>query len=101
MYKGLLDTRKCHLIGRVVMPVYANLESREGTLTGDLTLTFRFKVRRLVITNDHRSNNLKVKFNASENFLTLAGSETLALDIVTDELIMQGTAIPYRVWGVG
>lgn len=82
--------------------VYANFEALEGTTTGsDQTLTLVRKSRRVVITNDHPSNSLSYKFNASESFGTIKGTETLSLDFTTGTIIINGTSVPYRIWVYG
>jgi hypothetical protein len=82
--------------------VLANFEAIEGTTTG-LTQTFDLtrKSRKIVITNDHASSDLFYKFNASEDFGTIGGTESLSLYFTTNTIIIQGTDIPYRIWVYG
>lgn len=82
--------------------VYANLESLEGITDGTTqTLTLTRKSRKIVITNDHASNDLSFKFNASETFGTLGGTESLSLYFTTNQIIISGTTVPYRIWIFG
>ena len=81
--------------------VYANLESLEGTVTTETTLTLKRKSRKLVITNDHPTQTLSYKFNASETFATLKGTESLSLYFWTKTIIISGTNVPYRIWVFG
>jgi len=82
--------------------VHANLEAFEATSDGSVeTLTFNRKSRKLVIINDHASNSLSYKFNASEAFATLKGTEVLTIYFTTNQLIIQGTSVPYRIWVYG
>ena len=82
--------------------VHANYESLEGTTTGaEQVLTLKRKSRKLVIINDHASNTLSYKFNDSETFGTLKGTEVLTLLFITNQIIIQGTSVPYRIWVYG
>ena len=81
--------------------VYANLESLEDTVSGEITLSLVRKSRKLIITNDHATKNLSYKFNTSENFATLQGTESLSLYFWTKQIILSGDNVPYRVWIFG
>lgn len=82
--------------------VHANLESLEGTSDGTVeTLTLKRKSRKLVIINDHASNALSYKFNSSEDFATLKATEVLTIYFTTNQVIIQGTSCPYRIWIYG
>jgi len=82
--------------------VYANLEALEGTTDGTVqTLTLIRKSSKLVIINDHASNALSYKFNTSETFATLKGTEVLTMYFTTNQIIIQGTSCPYRIWIFG
>ena len=81
--------------------VYANLESLEGTVTTEKTLNLKRKSRQIIIQNDHATQSLKYKFNESENFATLKGTESLSLDFWTKTIIIDGDNIPYRIWVYG
>jgi len=83
------------------MSVHANLESLEGTVDGEKTLTLTRRSRKLVITNDHATNDLQFKFNVSETYGTLKGTESLSLDFWTRTIIINGTNVPYRIWIFG
>lgn len=82
-------------------PSYANLDVHEGTLTGNKTITFSHKPRRIIITNDSASNNLEFKFNDSESYATLKPTETITLDIAHKIVLLQGSSVSYRIWGIG
>ena len=64
--------------------VHANFEPFEGTVTTETTLTFNRKSRKIVITNDHPTEDLSYKFNDSESFGTLRGTESLSLFIYSN-----------------
>ena len=82
--------------------VYANLESLEGTSDGTVqTLTLKRKSRKLVIINDHPTNPLSYKFNSSETFATLKATEVLTIYFTTNQILIQGTSCPYRIWIYG
>jgi len=81
--------------------VYANLESFEGSITSETTLSLARKSRKIVITNDHPTDELTFKFNASETAATLRGSETISMYFTTDQIILNGTNGNYRVWVFG
>ncbi len=81
--------------------VLANFEALEGTVTTETTLTLTRKSRKVVITNDHPTAVLSYKFNASETYGTLKGTESLSMYFTTKQIILNGTNIPYRVWVYG
>lgn len=82
--------------------VHANFEALEGTTTGVAqTLTLVRKSRKIVITNDHSTNDLSYKFNTSETYGTIRGTESLSLYFTTDQIIINGTGVPYRIWVFG
>lgn len=79
--------------------VLANFESLEGITTGtEQTLTLTRKSRKIVITNDHASNTLSYRFNDSETNGSIKGTETLSLYFTTNQIIINGTSVPYRIW---
>ena len=80
---------------------YANFEALEGTVTTATTLTLVRKSRKLVITNDHPTEDLSYKFNASETSGTLKGTESLSLYFTTKTIIIDGNNVPYRIWVYG
>lgn len=81
--------------------VHANLESLEGTVTTPTTLTLVRKSRKIVITNDHGTEEMTFKFNASETAATLKGTETVSLFFTTNQIIIDGASVPYRIWIFG
>lgn len=81
--------------------VYANFEALEGTVTTETTLSLVRKSRKIIITNDHPTNDLSYKFNASETAGTLKPTETLSLYFTTNQIIIDGTNVPYRIWVYG
>jgi len=81
--------------------MYANLESLEGTVTQPTTLTLTRKSRKIIITNDHPTSNLQFKFNSSETFGTLRGTETISLYFTTNQILIEGSNVPYRIWIFG
>lgn len=83
------------------MSSYANLDAREGTASGESTITFNFKPRRIIITNDDLTTDLSFKFNSSETFATLKPTETITFDVAHKSVIISGSSVPYRIWGIG
>ena len=83
------------------MSVHANFEALEGTVTTPTTLTLVRKSRKIIITNDHPTNTLSYKFNSSETSGTLKGTETLSILFTTNQIIIDGTSVPYRIWVYG
>ena len=80
--------------------VHANFEAFEGTVTTETTLTFNRKSRKIVITNDHATDDMSYKFNSSETYGTLHGTESLSLYFTTNQIIIDGNC-PYRIWVYG
>ena len=83
------------------MTVYANFEPWEGTVTGTATVTLNRRSRKIVITNDHPTQELSYKFNSSETFGTLKGTESLSVYFRASEIFLSGTNVPYRIWVFG
>ena len=81
--------------------VYANYESLEGTVTEPTTLTLKRTSRMIVMTNDHATNPLSYKFNASETNGTIKPAESFSLYFKTNTIIIDGTSVPYRIWVYG
>jgi hypothetical protein len=82
--------------------VYANFESLEGTSTGsEQTLTLTRRSRHIVITNDHATEDLTFKFNASETEGTVKAGESLSTYFRSSTIIINGTSVPYRIWIYG
>ena len=81
--------------------VYANLYIDEGTVSGDLTVTLTSRARRMTIMNDSSTKDLKFKFNTQESYGTLKPTETVSFQFVSKTIHLQGTNVPYRIWGVG
>lgn len=81
--------------------VLANFEALEGTVTTETTVTFNRKSRKIIVTNDHPTEILSYKFNASETFGSLKGTESLSVYFTTNKIIIDGTNVPYRIWVYG
>ncbi len=81
--------------------VHANFEALEGAVDGEDALTLVRKSRKIIITNDHATKDLKYKFNASETSGTLKGTESLSLYFTTNQIIINGDDVPYRIWVYG
>lgn len=81
--------------GQILANVYAN----EDTLVGSpVNITFPWKARQTVITNDSTLNNLTVTL-VGQN-LTLKPTETLTTIIHVKTVTLNGTG-DYRVWAFG
>ena len=76
----------------------ANFEAIEDSGTATHTLTR--KSRKLVITNDSSSIDLKYKFNVTEAFGTLQPTESISLYFTTNTVIVEGLGA-YRIWSYG
>lgn len=81
--------------------VHANLESYEGTVSTPTTITLNRKSRKLTILNDHATADLSYKFNASESYATLKGTESVSLYFTTNTIFIDGSSVPYRIWVFG
>lgn len=81
--------------------VLANFDSIEEVVDGEETFTLKRKSRKLVITNDHATAPILYKFNESEEWGTLNGTESLSLYFTTRIVILSGAGIPFRVWSFG
>ncbi len=82
--------------------VHANFDSFEGTSNGSQqNIVLNRRSRKLIIVNDHASNDLSWKFNESEDYGTLKPTESITLFVTTKEVIINGTSVPYRIWSFG
>ncbi len=82
-------------------PRYSNFQSFEGTVSSEITLQFNWRPSKIIISNDSGSADLSFKFNSSETAGTLGPTETITLEMSSKTVIIDGSAIPYRVWGFG
>jgi hypothetical protein len=78
--------------------VIANVYSAEGSVAGSATVTFPWRPRKVVVTNDSVINNLTVTIKGQD--LTLKPTETLTAILTLSSVGLSGTA-DYRVWGFG
>lgn len=79
--------------------VLANLYTSEDTLAGTpVILTFPWRARRIIVTNDSTLNALTVIITGQS--LTLKPTETLTANIHISRLSIDGTG-DYRVWAFG
>jgi len=82
--------------------VLANLMSYEDTVTGNTTITFPIKAKTLSIYNKSTNKQLHIKFNTSEEYLTLEPTEIIEFpEISVRELILSGSTVEYKVVAVG
>lgn len=82
----------------------ANFNVSEGSTNSTATITFDWKARRIVITNDSSSKDLEFKFQAGQDFATLKPTETVSLYIHSQTVFLNSpseTTVAYRVWGWG
>jgi hypothetical protein len=80
---------------------FANFRSAETTISGETTINFGIRVRRLTIMNDSATKTLQFKFNESEDYGTLNPTETISLAVITSEVFLNADSVPCRTWGTG
>ena len=81
-------------------PILANVYSAEGSINGTVTVTFPWRPRKTIVTNDSSLSNLVVTIKGSN--MTLKPMETLTLMLIIEDLILTTSAsVAYRVWGFG
>ena len=86
------------------MPGLANFNVSEGSTSSSVTITFDWKARHIVITNDSPIRDLEFKFQSGQSFATLKPTETVSLYIHSQTVLLNapsGSTIQYRVWGWG
>lgn len=84
--------------------IYSNLESFEGTVNGTVTETLENYSRKIVVTNDSGSSDLKFypKSTVVNSFITLKPTESITLDRFRSPVFsVQGSGVAYRVWVFG
>ncbi len=82
----------------------ANFNKSEGNTSSTVTITFDWKARHIVITNDSASRDLEFKFQSGQSFATLKPTETISLYIHSKTVLLNapsGSATQYRVWAWG
>ena len=82
------------------MHQYSNLESFEGTISAETTVTFERRSRQMVLSNDS-AVNLEFKFNTPETYATLYPGETIVMEVSVPQLILNSTGSDYRLWVFG
>ncbi len=80
---------------------YGRLDVFEGTVTTPTTITFTIPVHSIIIINDHASNTLSFKFNSAETNASLKAGESIRIHFEKTSIIIDGTSVPYRIWGIG
>lgn len=83
--------------------VYANSFEAEATVDGTVTVTFPWKSRRIIVTNDSGIDNLSVSPRAGSSVNhTLGPGESMTLDFRSNALTLTSVeAVSYRVWAFG
>lgn len=79
---------------------YANMDSFEGTCSGTATITFNRRPRRVTITNDSNTQELKFRYSTTHDWATLKPTETVSMEITVSYVYLSGNAA-YRIWGIG
>ena len=85
------------------MPSLANTTTDEETVgfSGEKVITFPWRVKRLTITNDSATKNLRWKFKEENDWATLYPYETVSMELSIAALRLSSTGATYRVWGIG
>jgi len=78
-----------------------NYHPFQGTVTTPTTLTFPWKAREITIINDSDFSDLEFKFNLGETYGILGGGETVTIRLGSKTVLLNGSSVPYRVWGIG
>lgn len=80
--------------------VLANIYTQEGNCNTTVSITFPWRPRKTVITNDSSLSDLTVTIKGYN--LTLKPTETLTATLAMSSLTLtSGSSIPYRVWAFG
>ena len=86
------------------MPGYANFTVSEDSTSAETTVTFPWKARHIVITNDSGSKDLEFKFQSGQDFATLKPTETISLYLHSQTVVLNSPSaatVSYRVWAWG
>lgn len=78
------------------MASYGNFTPYEGSLSGEVTITFDRPIYKLILTNDSAVQELEFRFKGSVN-ATLKPTETLSTDMKARFITLNGTG-SYRLW---
>ncbi len=82
----------------------ANFNKSEGNTSSSVTITFDWKARHIVITNDSSSRDLEFKFQSGQSYATLLPTETVSLYIHSQTVLLNSpsaSTVQYRVWAWG
>ncbi len=82
------------------METISNSYPYEGTLSGNVTITFPLRVRWLEIINDNATTVFKYRFNESEDWATLNPLEVVSPPVKVRQIFLQGTT-EYRIRAAG
>ena len=81
------------------MPNYVNLEASEDSVNGEFTFSLAHVSGHITITNDDSVQDLEYKFNpASPAWCTLKPNESISMEFSTEEVLVKGTNVAYRIW---
>jgi len=86
------------------MTGFGNFSPSEGSTSSTVTITFPWKARRIVVTNDSPTKNLEFKFQSGQSFATLFPTETASQYHRSSTVLLNspsGSTVTYRVWGYG
>lgn len=83
--------------------VYANSFVQEGNVDGTITVTFPWKSRKIIVTNDSGIDNLSVSPRAGSGVNhTLGPGESLTLDFRANAVTLTSVELlSFRVWAFG
>jgi hypothetical protein len=80
--------------------VLANIYTAEGSVNGSVVVTFPWRPRKTIVTNDSSLTDMVVTIKGTS--LTLKPTETLTLLLIISDLTITTSAlVSYRVWGFG
>ena len=81
------------------MPNYVKLEANESSVNGEFTFNLSRVSGHITITNDETAKDLQYKFDpGASTWCTLKPGETISMEFSTDQILVKGTDVSYRIW---
>ena len=80
------------------MANFVDLEASESTVNGEFTFNLIRMSTHITITNDDSDKNLQYKFKSESGFCTLRPNETISMEFSTNQVIVSGDNVAYRIW---
>ena len=80
------------------MANFVDLEANESTVNGEFTFNLTRMSTHITIINDDLVKDLRYKFKFASGWCTLKSKETISMEFSTNQVIVSGDNVEYRIW---